>query len=145
MEMSTVLQVALFLAALAFIVLVACLIPLAFQARRRLEHLAVSAEQLKANVELLVQDSRELVRNVNELEQQVSRQMDDVGQVVGTVRRWTERADRLVEEVGSVIEPPVFAWVRNVNLFRLGATTFLQAFFHTNRNQNKTKQEKHHG
>ena len=47
MEISNVLQVALFLASLAFIVLVICLVPLAFQARRRLERFRIADIQGK--------------------------------------------------------------------------------------------------
>jgi uncharacterized protein YoxC len=144
MEMSTVLQVALFLASVAFVVLAACLVPIAFQARRDLEHLALTAMQLKAKLEVLVEDSRELVRNVDVLSKRVNQQMDEVDQVVRTARQWTERADRLVNEVGSAIEPPVFSLVRNIKLLRTGATTFLQALFQSNQNNNQTRQEKDH-
>ena len=142
--MSTALQVPLFVASVAVIVLAACIVPLAFQARRRLGRLALTAEEFKADVKVLVQDSREMVRNMNELATRANRQLGDTAKVVNTVQRWTERADRLVDEVGSAIEPPVFSLVRNMNLFRTGATTFLQTIFRTKQNNHQTKQEKDH-
>jgi uncharacterized protein YoxC len=131
-QLSAALQVALILASVAIIGLVACLIPLALQARRQLDELALIAGQLKTNLDALIHDSRELVRNANELTTRASRQMDEVDQVVGTVRQWTERADQLVDQVGAVVEPSVFSLVRNMNLIRTGVTTFIQAFLHRN-------------
>lgn len=124
--MSTALEVALFLASVAIILMAALVIPIAFQALRWMQNLALSIEQLKVRMEDLVQDSRELVNNINEISKQANRQMDDVSKMVGTVRTWTERADWLVNEVGSVIEPPVFAFVNKTRLFKLGVSTFIQ-------------------
>lgn len=126
-QLSVVLQVALFLASTAVIVLVAFMIPLGFQARRQLEQLATTVEDLKIKLEVLVVESRELVQNLNELTTRANHQMKDVDQVVGTVRQWTARADRLVNQVGDVVEPSVIALVRNLNVFRTGATTFIQS------------------
>ena len=131
MEMSTVLQVALFFASLAIILLVACIVPIAFQVRRRLEQLALTADSLKASGELLVRDSRELVLNVNDLAVRANQQLDDAAEVVHTVRQWTQRTDRLLNEVGSVVEPPVFTIVRKINLLRAGASTFFKVLFHS--------------
>jgi uncharacterized protein YoxC len=139
MEISSILQVALFLASVAIIVLVACLVPIAFQARRHLEHLALTAEQLKAKLEVLVQDSRELVRNVDTLSKRVNQQMDEVDHVVRTARQWTDRADRLVNEVSSAIEPSVFSFIQNLNLLRRGATTIVQTLLHRKTRQQPTK------
>jgi uncharacterized protein YoxC len=136
--------VVLFLASVAFIVLAACIIPIAFQARRRLAELVLTAELLKPKLEVLAQDGRELVRSVTDLSKRANKHMDDVGKMVSTAHQWTERADRIVNEVGSVIEPPAFALVRNMNLFRTGATAFLRTLFHPNQNNNQTKQEKDH-
>src|ERR1017187_1164027 len=141
--MSIALQVALFVASLAFIVLVVCLIPLAFQARRKLEQLLAATEELKIKAQALVEDSHEMVKNVTDLSKRANEELDEVSHVVGTVRQWTERADQLVNEVGSAIEPPVHSIVRNMNLFRTGVTTFLQVLL--NRNQhNQTKREQDH-
>ena len=134
MEMSAVLQVAMFFASVAIVVLVACILPIMFHMRRRLENLTLAAEAL-------VHDSREMVRNVNELTKRAHQQMDDTAKILHTVQEWTARADRLVDEVGSAIESPVFTLVRNMNRFRTGAATFLQMLF---QNNNKPKQENDH-
>lgn len=137
--MSMALQVVLFIASVAFIGLTACLIPLAFQARCQLKQLAVTADQLKIKLEVLMADSRELMRNMNTLTTRANQQMDDVNQVVRTVNQWTQRADRLVNEVGSAVEPSVFSFVRNLNLVRTGITTFIQALLNRNHHNETQK------
>ena len=141
--MSTALQVALFVASVAFTVLVICLIPIVFQARRKVEQLVITAGELKEKLQALVEDSHEMVRNVTELSKRANEELDEVSHVVGTVRQWTERADQLVNEVGSAIEPPVPSIVRNMNLFRTGVSTFLQVLLHRNQH-NQTKREQDH-
>ena len=143
MEMSTALQVVLFIASLTFILLAACIIPIAFHVRRQVKRMAHTVEHLKSNVQVLLRDSRELVQNMNVLSNRASQQMDDIGKVVHTVHQWTERADRLVNEVGSAIEPPVFSVVQNMNLIRAGMAMFLRVLFHPGKNK-KIKKEKEH-
>jgi len=141
--MSNALQVVLFIASLTFILMAACLIPIAFHVRRQLKRLAHTVEHLKSNVQVLLRDSNELVRNVNMLSNRASHQMDDIGKVVHTVHQWTERADRLVNEVGSAIEPPVLSVVRNMNLIRAGMAMFLRVLFHPSKNKIIKKEEEH--
>lgn len=147
MEMSVALQIALFFASLSVIVLVACVIPIAFRTRRNSEQLLRTFEELKSNTQTLAQDSHELVRNLNDLCRRANQQMDEVGQILRTAQQWTQRANRLVEEVGAAVEPPVFALARNMNLLRTGATTFLRTLFHLNHHNhthNQTKERANH-
>ena len=141
--MSTALQVALFIASVAFTLLVVCLIPLAFQARRQLEQLATTAEEVKGEIQILVADGQVLVRNLTELTARANQQLDEVSHVVQTARQWSERADRIVNELGATIEPPVHTLVKNLNLLRAGVTTFLEFFTHRNQH-NQTKEEENH-
>ncbi len=125
--MSTALQVALFLASLAIIILVAGVIPIAFMIRRDLKNVAQSAEETKSAMLTLVQHSHELIRNVTEISRRASAQMDEIEKVVATVRKWTEGADHFLKEVGSAVEPPVHSIVRNMNLLRTGVTAVLRS------------------
>jgi uncharacterized protein YoxC len=143
LQMSTALQVALFLASITFIVLALCIIPVAFHLRSKLERLVVTVGQLKEKLEALGQDSHAMVRNVTELSKRANQQLDEVDRVVKTARQWTERADRLVDEIGSVVEPPVHSLVRNANLLRTGIATFLQFLSHRNQQNQKTKESDH--
>ena len=131
---------------MAIICLTVCAIVFGLEAWRQWKQLALAAQETKAHVEILVQHSHELIRDVTDISKRVSQQLDEVEQVVHTVRQWTERADRLVDEVGSAIEPPVFSAVRNLNAFRKGATIFLQSLFHFNQHQSNEQhnQEERH-
>ena len=140
--MSATLQVALFCASVLFILLAVSLIPIALLALRQLERMTLSVELLKADLQMLVHESRKLVREVYDLSTQASRQMEDLGKVAHTAEQWTERMDRLVNEVGSVIEPPVFSVARNMNLIRAGATVFMRVLAHGNNNILKRKVER---
>jgi hypothetical protein len=135
--MTTVVQVALTLALLAIVVFLACVLPLAFRASRRVARLADAAERMRDDVQRLVQDSRELVRQATEVCIRTGEQLDDGRAVVQAGRRRTEKADRLVEGVGSVVEPPVFFAARTMNRCRAGLGAFLGALFRP-RERNKS-------
>ena len=126
--MSNLLQIALFLASVAVVTFVAFCIPAILQLRKHTARLARTLEELKAEVSPLVQDGRKLLHNVNELSTRVHRQCDEVEDVIQTVRGWTgQRADRVVEEVGSVLEPPILTAARNSRTsFARGSRSFLR-------------------
>jgi uncharacterized protein YoxC len=129
--MSNALQVALFLASLAIVAMVACVLPLIFLSRQQFKKLVEAAEQSRTDMQTLVQHSQELIRNITEISRRASKQMDEIDQVVATVREWTEGADHFLKEVGSVVEPPVFTIARNVNLLRSGMAGFVRALFNS--------------
>lgn len=141
--MSVTLQVALFIASGLFVLLAASLIPVALLALRQLGRMTLSVDLLKGDLQLLLHESRELVRNVNDLSKQASRQIEDMGKVAHTAEQWTERLDRLVNEVGAVIEPPVYSAARNMNLIRAGVSVFMRVLAHGNNNIIKEKERNH--
>jgi uncharacterized protein YoxC len=143
MEMSAALQVVLFIASVLFILLAVCMMPIAFLAWRQLAHLAIAAGQMKADLYLLLQESREMVRNVNDLSKRANQQMDDVNKVVHIVEHWTERVDRIANEVSLAIEPPVLTVVRNMNLVRAGLSVFLRVLAHSGQSKLEGKEKKH--
>lgn len=134
--MSMPLQIALFLASIAVVIFVAYCIPAMLQLRRHADRMAQTLAELKAEVSLLVQDSRKMLHNVNELSLRAHEQCDDVEQVIQTVRSWTERANHVVEVVGMVLEPPILTAARNAQIFRKGVAKFFETFL--NRNHHNT-------
>ena len=142
--MSIPLQIALFLAAVAIVIFVAFCIPAMLQLRQRAARMAQTLAELKAEVSLLVQDSRKLLHNVNELSTRAHQQCDDVERVIQTVRGWTERVDRVVEEIGSVLEPPVQTAARNAQIFRKGIVKFFEVFLNRNHHHQSQKTEEQH-
>jgi uncharacterized protein YoxC len=141
--MSVALQIALFLASVAIVIFVAFCIPAILQLRQRAARMTQTLAELKAEVSLLVQDSRKVLHNVNELSTRAHQQFDDVERVIQTVRGWTERVDRVVEEVGTVLEPPILTAARNALIFRKGITKFLEAFLNRNHHQPQKSEEQH--
>ena len=141
--MSILLQIALVLASIAIVIFVAFCIPAILQLRNHAARLTQTLAELKAEVSLLVQDSRRLLHNVNELSTRATRQCDDIERVIQTVRGWTERVDRVVEEVGSVLEPPVLTAARNALIFRKGIAKFFETFLNRNHRQSQKAEEQH--
>ena len=119
--MGMALQIALFLASVSVVVMVAVVIP-AFHGMRK--HLA----ELKTDVKLLVQDSRTMVQNVNQLAAHAQQQIDEMEQSLRILRSWLDRADRLVHQAGDLIEGPIFAGTRILN----GFGTLFQAWLSRN-------------
>ena len=142
MEISNALQVVLFIASCVFILLTACLVPIAFHMRHQLKRLAQTTERLELNVRVLVRDSRELVQNLNMLTKQASQQIEDVGKVAHIVQQWTARADNLANEVASAIEPPVISVVQNMKRLQAGVAMFLRVLFHSGENKKIKMEEK---
>jgi uncharacterized protein YoxC len=141
--MSMPLQIALFLASVAIVLFVACCIPAMLQLRKHAARMTQTLEELKAEVSLLVQDSRQLLHSVNELSTRAHQQCDDVERVIQTVRGWTERVDRVVEEVGSALEPPILTAARNAQIFRKGIAKFFETFLNRNHRQPQKAEEQH--
>src|SRR6266850_4777703 len=114
--MSTALQIALFLASVAVVVFVLFLILVFIGLRKHVAHATRQLDELKSDVKLLVQDSRTMVQNVDNLAGRAHVQLDEVEQMVRTVRGWSERANRIVEEVGDVVEAPIFTVTRIIGI-----------------------------
>jgi uncharacterized protein YoxC len=133
--MSIPLQIALFLASAAVVIFVAFCIPVIIQFQSHNRRMMQTLEQLKAEISLLIQDSRKMVHSVNELSTRANQQCDDVERVIQTVRGWTGRVDRVVGEVGSVLEPPLLTVARNAQIFRKGIVKFFETFLNRNHHQ----------
>ena len=144
MEMSMVLQVALFFASVAVVVFVTCAMVLMIQARRWFEQFAQVGEKIKADLRDLVQHSEEVARNVTEVTQRACQQLDEVEKVVGIVHRWAERTDHVVEEISSVIEPRLFSFLRNASVIGKAAATVGRTLFHRRENHHYPGEESHH-
>lgn len=113
------LQIALYLATAAIVAFVAIVLPLLFRFNRQLERVVASVEELKAEAKPLTQETRELVEGLRGL--------------CGT-------ANRLADEVGSVVEPPLLAGRLGVRLLRTGVGTFVKTLW--SRDQDRQTKER---
>jgi uncharacterized protein YoxC len=112
--MSPALQVALFLACMAVFCLVSILIPLSILFYLQVKRIARQVDEVKSDLEAMIQDSRTMVQNISRLSAHANQQLDEVDKIVGTVRKWSEHADFLVEEIGSAVELPALKALRIV-------------------------------
>jgi len=113
--------------------LVAVLIVLLLQFRRQIERVVRAVEVLKAEVTPLAQETRVVVERLRELSGRVQGQWVEVERIIDTARTWSQRANHLVEGIGSVVEPPILGASRKIHIFRKGLETFVRAF--SNRKQ----------
>ena len=132
-QLPTALQAALYAGSVAIIVLAAVLIVLLLQFRRQLERIVRAVEELKAEVNPLAQETRVVVERLRDLSGRVQEQWKEVEKIIYTARIWSQRANHLVDEIGSVVEPPIFAASRNIQILRAGLVTFVRAL--SNRKQ----------
>ena len=125
--MSNALQVALFLASVAVVVFVAIFIPAFLVLCQRASSAARQLEEVKADLKLVIQDTRTVMQRVTELANRAHQQMDEVDRMVRTARGWSDRADRIVGEVGDIVEAPIFTVARIIGIVQEGLHSFLNA------------------
>src|SRR4029077_5693093 len=105
--MSSALQVGLFLACMAVVCIVSLLIPLSILFYLQVKRIARQMDEVKSILEELIKDSRTMVQNISRLSTHANQQLDELDKIVGVARKWSERADCFVEEVGSAVDLPV--------------------------------------
>jgi len=115
--MSAALQIALFAAAIAVVLFVSLMIPLSILLYRRAIGVSQQLEELKIELKGLVQDSRTMVQNISSVASHVNEQLDELDSVVGMMRRWSERADHVVEEVGATVGVPFLKINHSIKVF----------------------------
>jgi methyl-accepting chemotaxis protein len=124
------LQAVLYMGSISITLLVAVLIVQLLRFRRQTERVVRAVEELKAEVDPLVQETRIVVESLKDLSARAQRQWIEVEEIIDTAQNWTQRVNQLVEGIGSVM-PPIAAAILNIQTLRKGLRTFVQAF--TNR------------
>ena len=113
-QLPVALQVVLYAASAAIVVFVAVAIPLFVRLQRLMERAVSSVEEIEAATKPLARETRELVEELRGL---------------------SGRAHRLVDEVGSVVEPPLLASSLGFRLIRTGVKAFVRALWNGAREQ----------
>ena len=124
--MSVALQVALFLASVAVVVFVSFVIPVVVCLSKYAARATRELEALKSDVNLLVHDSRHTLQNVNDLTSRAHRQLDEVDKVVRSARAWSDRAGRIVDGVGDVVDAPIFTAARVISIIHKGVSRIFE-------------------
>jgi mannitol-specific phosphotransferase system IIBC component len=115
-QLPVALQVVLYVVSAAIVVFVVVAIPLLFRLQRQLERAVSSIEEIKTETKPLARETRELVDELRGL---------------------SGRASRIVDEVGSVVEPPLLASSMGFRLIRTGVKTFVRALWNGTREQQR--------
>lgn len=126
------LQAALYVGSISITLLVAVLIVQLLRFRRQTERVVRAVEELKAEVDPLVQETRIVVESLKDLSARAQRQWIEVEEIIDTAQNWTQRVNHLVEGIGSVM-PPIAAAILNIRILRKGLKTFVRAL--SNRRQ----------
>jgi uncharacterized protein YoxC len=121
------LQVALYAASIAIIVLTTILIVVLLQFRKQVERVARTVEELKSELNPLVQETRVVMERLRDLSGRVHERWMEVERVMESARTWSQRVNHLVEGIGSVVLPSVVAASLNVLFLRKGLETFARA------------------
>jgi hypothetical protein len=111
-QLPIALQVALYAASGAILVLVAVLVPAVLRLKKQLDRTVTAVEHLEAELTPLAHETRVVV--------------DQLGDLAGGVQR-------VVGAAGGLLLPPVRAFNRTAQLVQTGATTFLQALWNGRR------------
>jgi len=126
-QLPMALQVALYAASVAIIVLTTVLIVVLLQFRKQVERVVRNVEQLKSELNPLVQETRAVMEKLRDLSGRVHEQWMEVERVMESARTWSQRANHLIGGIGSIVLPSVLAASLNVQLLRRGLKTFLWA------------------
>ncbi len=137
-QLPMALQVALYVEAAAIVVFVLVFAGALLLFRRRLERISGAVEELMAEMKPLVQETRVVVRRLDDLSGRAREQWMEVEGIIDTARRWSKRADYLVEEIGAAVEPPLLVATHGIGLLRRGLGIFLQVLL----NRKQLRQQK---
>lgn len=116
--MSPSLEIALFVACVAVVLLVLVLIPCSILLYRRAKYASQQLDAMRSDLQQLVHDSREMVQNINKLSVRANQQMDEVEKIVGNVRQSSDRAIQVFNEVSAVVESPLVKAAQGFRLLR---------------------------
>jgi uncharacterized protein YoxC len=127
-RVSTTLEIIIGLACISIIVLVGVIIPVALAIKTHLEMLTNDTRELKADIHSLIKDTQKMVQAVDQLTTRANQQMDEINVIVKTVHEWTDRTGRILNAVGNIVEPPLFAVSNKIGIVRAVVGAFWSAF-----------------
>jgi hypothetical protein len=106
--------IAVLAACCSIVILTALSIVAAVYLKARADSMERSVSQLKGDLLELIRESRSVVEEVRQAAASISKPMEDIDHITHTARGWTDRADRLIDAVGAIAEPPIFLLSKNI-------------------------------
>lgn len=120
--------IAVLVACVSIILMNALFIAVAIYLKGRIDMIEKSVVQVQGETSAFIEEGRGLVRDLRAVTARVAKPMDDVEHITQTARAWATRADRLVDAVGTVAEPPLFFMSKNVRTAGQVGLTVLRTF-----------------
>lgn len=124
--MPTPIYIAILAACTSIVVLATVLVVAVFFLKTRVIAMEANAADLKEKLAELLGESRTLVREAQVVVTRIPKPLEDIEHMTRTAKAWTERADRIVNAVGTVAEPPLFFMSKNIKTFGGIASGVLQ-------------------
>lgn len=132
------LQVVLYTASGAMIVVAAVLIHVLLDVRKQIARAVTAVESVNAEITPLARETRVVVARLRDISERAERQMLAVESWFGTIRQWTDRTQRVVEIASTRLLSPVLAANRTARLLRIGTTAFLRTLWTGRRHTKRT-------
>jgi uncharacterized protein YoxC len=114
-KMPTEIYIAVLLACLCVMVMAVVMVVAALHIRARLDVMEKNVTQVTSDLSALIQESRGLVKEVQQVTARMAQPMEDLEHMTRTARGWTERAENAVDAVGTVAGP-LFVLARNFKM-----------------------------
>lgn len=112
--MPTEIYIAVLVACAALVILTVLSLVVAVYLARKLNGMVTSVAEAQRELRELIGESREGVKELRQSAARIAGPMEDIEHITRTARGWTDRADRLVDAVGVIAEPPIFFAARNI-------------------------------
>lgn len=104
------------MACVSVVIMTGLFITAAIYLKVRVDSTQSGIAQINSDLSALIRESREFVQEMRQIAGGVSRSTQDVQHMMHTAREWTDRADRLVDAVGAIAEPPLLLISKKVRI-----------------------------
>jgi uncharacterized protein YoxC len=113
----TELYIAVLVACLSIVIVAVVLVVTAVHFRTRMDSMEKNISQATTDLSVLIQETRGLVKEMQQVTARLSKPIDDVEHMTRTARGWTDRADHVIDAVGTVAEPPLLFLSKSIKTF----------------------------
>lgn len=112
--MPTEIYIAVLAACICVVILTVYLIAVTVYIKARVDSVEKITNQIKGDLSGLIVESRDVVEELQRAATHLTKPMEDIEHIAHVARGWTDRADRMVDAVGTVAEPPLFFLSKNI-------------------------------
>lgn len=141
--MPIVIDIAIVSACSAIAILAALSVMAGFYLKARMESLEIGVSKLRDEASELIRESRAAVAEIHRAAARVSKPMDELEHIMLSAREWTDRADRVIDAVGVVAEPPLLFLSKKMGTLGVIVRGVLQVLLTPKTNNQPAKDHNH--